>query len=376
MLNLFSKIIFLIKRPKVIIIIGKSYETAGEAVFRFLDYFSLPILCMRKNVQRKCVGLNFFFKNRILLIESDLSEINDLKWIVKKSSLPIVLATNIGDIPSDRDFFASDIEETKSLRELAENIPSFGHLILNFDDETVREIKNISNAHNITFGFQDSADFKAGDVVLTEFPSLGTNFKLNYQGNMIPIWLKGLFGKEQIYAALGAFAVGELLNFNSIKVSEALRSYSSVPGKMRLIKGIKNSLILDDCKSSTVLSMIEAIEILGKIPIEGRKIAVLGDIIGIGKYTIEAHETIGEKVASNADLLFTFGGRAKFIAQGALKKGMGFEKIFQFDTIEQGKLELQNEIKKGDIILIDGSAEMDMNKIVEEIYLQEKGPIV
>ena len=55
---------------------------------------------------------------------------------------------------------------------------------------------------------------------------------------------------------------------------------------------------------------------------------------------------------------------------------MGFEKIFQFDTIEQGKLELQNKIKKGDVILVDGSAEMDMNKIVEEIYLQEKGPIV
>jgi len=189
MLNLFSKIIFLIKRPKVIIITGKSYETAGEAVFRFLDYFSLPVLCIKKNAQRKCVGLNLFFKNKILLIESDLSEINDLKWIVKKSSLPIVLATNIGEIPSDRDFFASDIEETKSLRELAESIPSFGYLILNFDDETVREIKNISNAQSVTFGFQNSADFKAGDVVLTEFPSLGTNFKLNYQGNMIPIWI-------------------------------------------------------------------------------------------------------------------------------------------------------------------------------------------
>jgi len=86
------------------------------------------------------------------------------------------------------------------------------------------------------------------------------------------------------------------MDFNSIKVSEALKSYSSVPGKMRLIKGIKNSLILDDCKSSTALSMIEAIEILGKIPVEGRKIAVLGDIIGIGKYTIEAHETIGENI--------------------------------------------------------------------------------
>ena len=98
-----------------------------------------------------------------------------------------------------------------------------------------------------------------------------------------------------------------------------------------------------------------------------RKIAVLGDVIGIGKYTIEAHESIGERVAKNADLLFIFGPRAKFIAQGAQEKGLNIEKIFQFDKIEDGKLKLQEEIKEGDLILVDGSKEMAMQKIVEEI---------
>jgi len=46
---------------------------------------------------------------------------------------------------------------------------------------------------------------------------------------------------------------------------------------------------------------------------------------------------------------------------------MAFEKIFQFDTIDEGKLKLQDEIKEGDLILIDGSKEMEMGKVVEEI---------
>ena len=136
---------------------------------------------------------------------------------------------------------------------------------------------------------------------------------------------------------------------------------------MRLIEGIKSSWILDDSESASVFSMIEAIEILGDLQGFKRKIAVLGDVIGIGKYTIEAHEAIGERVEKNANLLFSFGPRAKFIAQGAIQKGMALEKIFQFDAIDEGKLKLQDEIKEGDLILVDGSKEMRMKKVVDEI---------
>jgi len=91
----------------------------------------------------------------------------------------------------------------------------------------------------------------------------------------------------------------------------------------------------------------------------------LGDVVGIGKYTIEAHEAIGERVAKNADLLFTIGQRARFIAEGAKNKGMAVDKIFQYDTIDDGKLKLKDEIKEGDLILVDGSKEMKMGEVVD-----------
>jgi UDP-N-acetylmuramoyl-tripeptide--D-alanyl-D-alanine ligase len=345
--NLLFKLKFILKKPKIVIVTGEGRVCAKEAIFQVLKKY-------------------FKIGDKILLFESELKNstgVEKFNFLIKNSSLPILVVTHIGDIPPDKDFFAGEKEKTLKIRELAKCLPVYGYLILNFDDETVREIKDETNLREITFGFQERADFRVTDIKL----NTGTNFKINYRGNIVPVWLEKLFGKEQIYSALSAAAVGTIFGLNLVEISQALKNYQSLPGKMRLIEGRNHSQILDDSESATVFSMVEAVEILGKIQGFKRKIAVLGDVVGIGKYTIEAHEAIGERVAKNSDLLFTFGERAKFIAQGAIQKGMTIEKIFQFDTIDEGKLKLREEIKEGDLILVDGSKEMEMGKIVEEI---------
>ena len=344
-INFLSKIKFILKKPKIVIVTGEGRACTAEAIRKVL-----------KQV-----------KNKILVVETELPplDVRYLTGLIKNSSLPILVVTHVGDIPFDKDFFAGDRGKTIEIRKLAKILPAQGYLILNFDDETVREIKDETNLKELTFGFQGGADLRVSDIKL----NTGTNFKINYKGNTVPVWLEKLFGKEQIYSALSAAGVGVIFDLNLVEISQALKGYQGFPGKMQLIKGIKNSWILDDSESATVFSMAEALEILGKIQGIKRKIAVLGDILGIGKYTIEAHESIGERVAKSADLLFTFGPRAKFIAQGAYTKGMALEKIFQFDTVEEGKIRLQDEIREEDLILVDGSKEIKMEKIVKEVSI-------
>lgn len=339
-----NKFIFLLKKPKVVVVTGNGRFSAKEAIFQVLS----P---------------HFKIGKEILIFESGDKEIKKFEFFLKNSPRAILVITHIGDIPYDKEFFAGEKEEVKEVTLLAKTLPAQTNLILNFDDETVREINDITNLKTLTFGFSERTDFKASDVRL----NMGTNFKVSYKGNIVPVWLEKLFGKEQIYAAISAVTVGTIFDLNLVEISQALKNYFSLPGKMRLIEGQRKSFILDDSESTTVFSMVEAIETLGKIEWAKRKIAVLGDVMGIGKYTIEAHEAIGERVAKNCELLFTFGERAKFIAQGAIQKGMSIEEIFQFDKIEEGKLKLQNEIKEGDLILVDGSKEMEMGRIVKEI---------
>ncbi len=359
-MDIISRIVSSIKSPKIIAVSGKSADVTAEAVFCvFKNYFKSS---KTKNPCWKDVLLG-----RVMIVETDLGNLEKTSFFIKKSENPVLVATNSGDIPPDRHFFDGEKKEAELTLKLFAEMAGRGSLVLNFDDETVREIKDKSIIPTFTFGLQGGSDLTATDVFLTTDPFFGTNFKLNFKGRTIPIWLVNLFGKEQIYAALAAAAAAEIYGLNLIEVSESLKNYRSLKGRMRLLEGIKQTKILDDTESATPFSMTEALEIIGKIPEAKRRIAVLGDIIGIGKYSPEAHEAMGEKAAKKADLLFTFGLRAKFIGQGALQKGMEKEKIFQFDTIEQGKIKLQETLREGDFILVDGSKEMEMEKIVEEI---------
>ena len=383
-MNIFKKLIFLIKRPCIILVTGKGCFSASEAIFQVLN----PYFKARKISNNKLPLVKD--KNEILIFENELADsqsdenIEELIFLFKKSQLPILAVTHIGEIPSDKNLFAclaesrraGKREKTSLIRKIVKTLPDYGFLILNSDDETAREIKKESSASSLTYGFQKGADFQATDININLD---GTNFKINHQGNIVPFWLNKLFGKELIYSALAGICLGTIKKINLVDMSQTLKSYKSLPGKMRLIEGVKNSLVLDDSKNATPFSMIEALEILGKLPLrfqknsgaQGRKIAVLGDILGVGKYTIEAHEAIGENAAQNSDLLFTVGLRARFIAQAAGNKGMREENIFTFDTTKEAKIQLQKEIKQNDLILIDGSSEMKMGEIVEEIEKKE-----
>lgn len=331
--------------------LGSGKETAREAISAVVNRY-------------------FKFGGGVIILDQDSK---DIEFFLKKSRLPIFVATNVGEYHPEKEFFAGDLKDVSEIAKLASLLSANSHLVLNFDDETVRDVKNNSKAHLLTFGFGMRADIRSTDVLLTQFPAPGTNFKINYDGNIVPCWLENLFGKENIYAALAAAAAGLALGLNLVEISESLKTFRGLKGKLQLVRGIKNSLILDDTDSASSLSMLESLSVLKDIEGVARKIAVLGDIMNVGKYAIEAHESIGEKVKGSADLLFTVGERAKFFAQGAVAKGMAEDKVFQFDDAASAAKALQQEIKEGDLVLVDGSKEMNMVDIVEEVKSENFG---
>ena len=308
----------------------------------------------------------------VLVYQADSSNAKEAEFLLKNAKSVILVLTHVGEYHVDKEFFAAEKSAVAFIKNLVKLLPAQASLILNFDDETIRDIKNQTSVHVLAFGFGVRADIQATDVFVTQLTDLDTNFKINYEGNIVPVWLKNLFGKEHIYAALAGVAVGEISGLNLVEVSDALKSYQGFPGRMKLIEGIKNTLILDDSESASPLSMEEALDVLKRIDPPaggrgGRKIAVLGDIIGVGQYSPEIHEAIGATVKASADLLFTVGPRAKFYAEGARKNGFAEDKIFSFDEAKEAGLALQKEMKEGDLILIDGSRELQMIKIVDEV---------
>jgi len=103
---------------------------------------------------------------------------------------------------------------------------------------------------------------------------------------------------------------------NLVTISDALAHYAPPASRMQLLPGIKFTQIIDDSYNASLIAMRSALETLAALPAK-RKVAVLGDMLEIGKYTPEAHEMVGRMAAKDADVLFTVGPRAKFIAEAA-----------------------------------------------------------
>jgi len=263
-MDFLSKLIFYFKKPKIIIVAGRGRDFAAEAIFQVLR----PHFKVGRLTNFPCsVSYGQILGKEILIFESKIEKAENFNFLIKRSSLPILVVTYIGDIPPDKDFFTGEREKTTEIRKLARILPSQSYLILNFDDEAIREIKDITNFNTLTFGFQEGADFKASDIRLNN----GTNFKINYKGNIVPIWLpepqrsqralralfhlrpangtrwlkmkanseggelhrlEKLFGKEQIYASLSAISIGVIFDLNLVEISQLLKNYQGIAGKM------------------------------------------------------------------------------------------------------------------------------------------------
>jgi len=183
-----------------------------------------------------------------------------------------------------------------------------------------------------------------------------------------------VFGKGAAYAALAAASVGVAMKMNLLEIAEALANFEPPPGRLRLIEGEKQTRILDDTYNSSPIAAIAALETLKALPAQ-RRIAVLGDMLELGKYSEGAHRSIGEKASGAADILITVGDRARFMSNEALARGMSEEKIFSFSTTEEAADKLEEILQKGDLILIKGSRAMRMENIVQEIMAHSEDAV-
>ena len=238
--------------------------------------------------------------------------------------------------------------------------------VLVIGDELPLELKIIQ------YGFGEGAnlqisnfDFSISDLDKRDF---GISFKIEHEGNIVPFQLKGAAGKQHAFAVAIAAAVGLYFGLNLVEISSALKEHHSLPGRTNLIKGVKETWIIDDSYNASPLATLSALETLEQFS-EGkrRKIAVLGDMLELGDKTEEGHRLVGEKAAEIVDLLFVVGTRAVFIADQARKSGLADDKIFEFQTPEEAGLAVQEKLVSQDIILIKGSRSIKMEEVVKEI---------
>ena len=273
-------------------------------------------------------------------------------------ALPQVgIVTNIGTVHAERAGSQEAIARGKA--ELVQALPPApdGVAILNFDDPWVRRMEEKTKARVFFYGLSREANLWADNVMGLGLE--GIRFRLHYQGEILHVRIP-LIGRHSVHTALRAAAIGLTEGMNWQEILEGLNQ-GHTQLRLAAVRSQTGALLLDDTYNASPESMLAALNLLSEL--DGRKVAVLGDMLELGPYERSGHEMVGLRAAQVADVLLTLGERARIFAEAARRAGMKKTSIIEFIEFDPLVDWLRTNLTKDDTVLIKGSRGLHMDRI-------------
>jgi UDP-N-acetylmuramoyl-tripeptide--D-alanyl-D-alanine ligase len=269
----------------------------------------------------------------------------------------IGVVTNVGTVHAERAGSQEAIARGKA--ELVQALPAApdGVAILNFDDPWVRKMEEKTKARVFFYGLSPEAQLWADNVVGLGLD--GIRFRLHYHGETLHVKIP-LIGRHSVHTALRAAAVGIAEGMNWQEILEGLNQ-GHTQLRLAAVRSHTGALLLDDTYNASPESMLAALNLLDEL--DGRKVAVLGDMLELGPYERGGHEMVGLRAAQVANVLLTLGERAHMIADAARRAGMKKSSILEFTEFDPLLDWLKTNLTSKDAVLIKGSHGLRMDRI-------------
>jgi len=247
---------------------------------------------------------------------------------------------------------------------MIEALPKDGVAILNWEDQNVRSLAQKTNARVFWYGLNS----QKSDLWAADFRQSfsGSAFLLATKDRRTVVTWK-LVGRHNLVSALAAAAVGLNSGLTLDEISQNLAKLTAQPGRLNVKAGLKGSIILDDSYNSSPLAAKASLQTLVELAASRRKIAVLADMLELGKFACQAHQQIGQFASDlGVNLLFAYGDNSKLTIKSAQRSGMVKTAIW-FESLTKLIQKLKKEIQNDDLILVKGSRAMRMERVVEAI---------
>jgi len=301
-----------------------------------------------------------------VVLEMGMYDVGEIAQLADIALPQVGVVTNVGPTHLERLGTIERIAQTKA--ELPRALPPAdqgGVAILNADDERVRAMAAQTRARVFTYGLRPDADLWADEIESRGLK--GIHLRLHYGQETLHAQAP-LLGRHSVHTALCAAAVGLV---EEMSWEEIIAGLQDQFGQLRLVAvpGTAGSIILDDTYNASPTSCLAALNLLDEL--DGRKIAVLGDMYELGPYEEEGHRLVGRRARDVVDLLVSVGSLAHIIGEEALKAGMAAEAVHLVETNLQVIDLIQKLAQPGDIILVKGSRGMKMEGIVAALAQSE-----
>jgi UDP-N-acetylmuramoyl-tripeptide--D-alanyl-D-alanine ligase len=237
-----------------------------------------------------------------------------------------------------------------------------GVAVLNRDDPRVMLMRERTQARIFTYGLDPTADLWADQIESRGLA--GVYFHLHHGRETLHVRVP-LLGQHSVHTALRAAAVGLVEGLTWQEIVEGLQSIGAVQLRLAAVRGPGESLLIDDTYNASPESTIAALNLLSEI--DGRRVAVLGDMLELGAFEETGHRMVGQRARDVADLLVTIGPRARLIAEEAGRAGLPAASIREFDTGDEALPYLRGLVRAGDVVLLKGSRGLRLDRLVRAL---------
>lgn len=294
-----------------------------------------------------------------VVLEMGMYDLGEIALLAEIALPQVGVVTNVGPSHLERLGTIERIAQAKAELPLA--LPPAeegGVVILNADDPRVRAMAGQTQARVFTYGLSPAADLWADGI---ESEGLrGTRFRFHHGEETIHARTP-MLGRHSAHTALSAAAVGLVEGLSWAEIVGGLRGQSA---QLRLVAvpGPAGSTILDDTYNASPASSLAALNLLAEL--EGRKVAVLGDMYELGDYEVEGHKIVGRRARDVADVLIAVGALGRLIGEQAREAGLTADRVHLVETNAQAIDLLRALVEPGDKILVKGSRGMEMEEIV------------
>ena len=299
----------------------------------------------------------------VAVLEMGMNHFGEMAYLTSIAAPDIAVITNIGTMHIEHLGSREVILHAKL--EILQRLRPGGHLIYNGDEPLLWNLRGSGSTAPHYFGLENPACDVKGSV--RQEAEGCTELAVTAGEESFQVCLP-VEGRHFVSDALAAVAVARLLEVPVEGIRQGLAGFRSMEGRQEIYEA-GGYTIIRDCYNAGPESMAASLTVLGKK--NGRRIAVLGDMLELGVCTQAEHYRVGRIAAGKCDLLLALGKNAGRVVNGAITGGMRPVDAMAFDSAPELVRVLRAKARPGDIILFKGSRGMKMEQVLDQ-FLEKK----
>ena len=249
------------------------------------------------------------------------------------------------------------------LAEMLEALPHTGTAVLNADDAWTERLAAHTSARVETVGYSADADHRITEVHLDA--SLQPEFSLHDTRFRI-----GLRGEHQILnAALAAVTAARAFDASWVDIALGMKDARGSRWRMELLETRDGVVLLNDSYNANPSSMGAALRALAHLDVDGRRIAVLGDMRELGDHSAGEHEAVGRLAGEvGIDVLIGVGaGGAQIVDAAAVGVGL----VRRAADAGAAAAMVTELARPGDAVLVKASRAIGLQIVAERLVHRE-----